>query len=118
MGNWAEVRQRARRAVHNTFSLPATYLAPGATAEEAISCNVRLHNELKMFGDLDRELFAQVISDQNRLVIDTVEVEIVQRLATVKVYADSARTILLGTCNIKNILPKTDEFLRVEVALA
>ena len=113
---WAEIRQRARRVVHSTFSLPAVYTAPGIGAVP-VPCMARMHNEAKLFGDLDREGYAQVIEDVNQVVFDALEVEPAKN-GVVTFYSDAARTIVVGVFEINNILPKTtDEFRRVEVTL-
>jgi hypothetical protein len=112
---WAETRQRARRKVHSNFSFPATYFAPGAV--EGVPCRVRLHSELQTFGDLDRELFAKVISNINRIVFDTTEIVRPRKDGEVEVFYDDARMDSAGRFQIANLLPKTNEFLRVEVTL-
>lgn len=104
---WAEIRQRARRAVHSAFSLPAVYTAPGSA--ESVPCMARKHNETKVFGDLDREQYAQVIADVNQVVFDSIEVE-PERNGVVDFGVGQ------GKFRITEILPKTtDEFRRVEV---
>lgn len=111
---WAETRQRARRTVHATFSLPAVYTPPGIGAVP-VNCMARMHNEAKLFGDLDREGYAQMIEDVNQVIFDALEVEPV-KFGVVTFYQDTARTVVIGTFEINNILPKTtDEFRRVEV---
>jgi hypothetical protein len=70
---WAEIRQRARRTVHSAFSLPAIYYPPDGSP--GVSCSARMHNEMRTFGDLDREGFAQNIEDVNQVIFDALEVE-------------------------------------------
>lgn len=106
---WAETRQRARRTVHSTFSLPAVYTPPGVGAV-AVPCNARMHNEMKEFGDLDREGFALNVEDVNQVIFDGLEV-----------VPEKRGTVSFGVgkvFQIENILPKTtDEFYRVSVTL-
>lgn len=105
---WVETRKKARTIVHSTFSIPAVYTDPDGTVTP---CNVRRHNEMKEFGDLDREGFARVIEDVNQLVFDLEEVEPVKN-ATI-FFAD-----IDATFKITNFLPKTtDNYYRAEVTL-
>lgn len=105
---WAEIRRAARRVVHSQFVLPAVYSSPDGLS--VVPCMARKHNEKKVFGDLDREGFAQVIEDVNQVIFDSLEVE-PQRNGTVDFGNGEVFEIL-------NILPKTtDEFRRVEVTL-
>ena len=107
---WAETRQKARRAVHSTFALPAVYTPPGVGAV-AMPCNARMHNEKQEFGDLDREGYAIRVEDVNQVIFDALEVE-PQKNGVVSFGVGKVFTIT-------NILPKTtDEFRRVEVTLA
>jgi hypothetical protein len=105
---WAEIRRRARRTVHSTFVLPAVYTsADGLTSTP---CMARKHNEKKVFGDLDREGFAQVIEDVNQVIFDSIEVQ-VERNGRVDFGNGEVFEIV-------NLLPATtDEFQRVEVTL-
>lgn len=107
---WAETRKKARRVVHSTFALPAVYTPPGGGP--AVPCMARKHNEMKNFGDLDREMYATTIEDVNVVVFDSLEVE-PQKNGVVDFGTGQ------GKFCIVNILPKsTDEFRRVEVTLA
>jgi hypothetical protein len=73
MGDWANVRKKAREVVHGTFSLPAFFSSKDGTVVDA-AINVRLHNKLERFGDLDREGYARVIEHVNQIVFDSEEV--------------------------------------------
>jgi hypothetical protein len=73
MGNWNEVRKRARAVVHDAFSLPALFSSKDGSVIDA-PVNVRLHNKLERFGDLDREGYARVIENVNQIVFDSEEV--------------------------------------------
>ena len=72
MASWDELRRLTRTAVHSTFAFPATYTAPGGAPPVQIMA--RLHTRAIRFGDLDREGYAQVFEDANRVVIDLAEV--------------------------------------------
>lgn len=106
---WAEIRKSARRVVHSTFALPAVYSPPDGGPD--VPCMARKHNETKVFGDLDREMYAQTIEDVNVIIFDALEVE-PKKNGIVDFGAGQ------GKFEIVNILPKTtDDFRRVEVAL-
>jgi len=77
MPSWDELRRQTRQAVHATFAFPAIYTPPGGGVP--VEINARLHTRVVRFGDLDREGFAQVIEDVNRVVIDLAEVSPVSR---------------------------------------
>lgn len=64
---WGEIRQEARLAVHSEFGRSASYLpvAPGAVP---VPCTVRYHTRIVRQGDLDREGYAQVVEDINRVI--------------------------------------------------
>lgn len=105
--DWAETRQAARRVVHDTFRLPAVYTS---RAGVVTPCFVRMHNEMKSFGDLDREGFAQREEEINRIIFDSVEV-VPEKGAVVDVTG-------FAIFNIVNILPETTNgFIRTEVTL-
>lgn len=106
---WAETRAKARSVVHSTFSLPAVYTSPDGVP---VACMARKHNNMKTFGDLDREGFALNIEDVNQVIFDKLEVA-PQRKGVVDFGPGQ------GRFDIVNILPdSTDNFLRVEVTLA
>lgn len=77
MATWDELRRQTRQAVHATFAFPATYTPPGGGA--SVEINARLHTRAVRFGDLDREGYAQVFEDVNRVVLDLAEVSPVNR---------------------------------------
>ena len=107
---WAEIRKKARATVHATFALPAVYTSPDGLT--VIPCMARKHNEKKVFGDLDREGFAQIIEDVNQVIFDEIEVT-PQRKGTVS-FENGTEVF-----TIVNLLPDTtDNFRRVEVTLA
>ena len=63
---WAAAKRNARLAVHRQFAVSATYTAPGVGASP-VQVEVRLHNRIARFGDLDREGYGQVVEDINRI---------------------------------------------------
>lgn len=107
--SWADIRKKARRDVHSTFRLPAVYSSPDGLV--VTPCFARMHNEMKTFGDLDREQFAQIIDDVNHVIFDGLEVD--PKKDGIIDFGGKAKFIIV------NVLPKTtDEFYRVEVTLA
>lgn len=75
---WAETRQEARLAVHSEFGVPASYLSPVPSAEP-VPCTVRFHTRIIRQGDLDREGYAQVVEDINRVIFLRSEVDPIRR---------------------------------------
>lgn len=73
MAGWQDFRAGARAVVHETFGLPATYLAPGS-AGPALSITVRWHAAVVRHGDLGSDGFATVADPVDRAVFDTLEV--------------------------------------------
>lgn len=67
MSDWRSQKQEAQLAVHRQFAVCATYTPPGVGASP-VSVHVRHHTRIAQFGDLDREGFAQVIEDVNRMI--------------------------------------------------
>jgi hypothetical protein len=106
---WAEIRKKARRTVHSTFSLPAIYTSPEGVV---VPCSARKHNDMKVFGDLDREGFALNIEDVNQVIFD--KLEVAPKKGGIVDFG-----VGQGRFEIVNILPdSTDDFRRVEVTLA
>lgn len=66
---WLQIKQKARDDVHKTFEHPARFRPKNGGAE--IPTLARLHYQMKQFGDLDREGFATITEDLNRVLIDT-----------------------------------------------
>jgi len=64
---WDEIRQDARLAVHSEFGRPASYLSLTVGAVP-VPCTVRYHTRTVRQGDLDREGYAQVVEDINRVI--------------------------------------------------
>lgn len=74
---WRDIKASARNVVHSTFADAALYFAPGSLSGTDVT--VRHHTRTEVFGDLDREGYAQQIEDINRIVIDTEEVTAVPK---------------------------------------
>jgi hypothetical protein len=110
---WNEIRAAARKIVHSQFALPAFYsTADASTIEMPVS--VRLHNDLKKFGDLDREGYARVLETVNQIVFDKDEV-MPERNATVTFRFDDEEDLVY---NLDVILPSPDggRYVRTEVS--
>lgn len=112
---WNEIRAAARTVVHQQFALPAFYSDAEATVvEQPIS--VRLHNDLKKFGDLDREGYARVIETVNQIVFDRDEV-MPQRNATV-IFRFDGEADLVYNVDVVLTSPDGGRFVRAEVSRA
>ena len=80
--DWGELRAAVRNTVHSVFARSATYQSPsypaghpptfamqqGTMAVNPVDITVRLHTNIEVFGDLDREGYAQQAEDVNRMV--------------------------------------------------
>lgn len=84
---WAETRGLARAAVHEAFGLSATYLPPGG-GPTITGLTVRWHSRTVRHGDLDREGYAQVQEDVNRIMVNTAEVPDPERGAIITLTDD------------------------------
>lgn len=106
---WDDIRNEARLAVHREFGLPAVYRSPTIGAEP-VPCTARFHTRIARFGDLDREGYAQVVEDVNRVIFERAEVDPVRR-GTVTLMG---REFVLETCEpsddgrwaVWNVVPK------------
>jgi hypothetical protein len=78
--NWFEVKSKMQQDVHATFAVPAIYRAAGTMYN--LNITARLHTSQEIIGDLDREGFAQILQDVNRVVLDISEVAAPTRLST------------------------------------
>jgi len=86
--DWGELRAAVRSTVHAVFARVATYQSPaypagypptfamqqGTQALNPVDITVRLHTNIEVFGDLDREGYAQQSEDVNRMVFLSEEV--------------------------------------------
>lgn len=106
--NWADTKRQARLRVHAQFAVSAEYTPPLAGATP-IPCQVRLHNKIARFGDLDREGYAEVVEDINRVIFLQSEVT-PARLGLVTLYSGQQFTIdviepptddTVVVCNVK-----------------
>ena len=65
-----DIRDTARAAIHEQFSIPAVVRSPDGSFQ--IDVQARLHNDLKKpFGDLDREGFALMFEYHNQVIFDS-----------------------------------------------
>jgi hypothetical protein len=65
MASWSELKAEARTLAHATFGLSGQYLPPSGAP---VTVTVRLHSRVEVFGDLDREGYAQQAEDVSRMV--------------------------------------------------
>jgi hypothetical protein len=105
---WAETKAKARRVAHSTFSLPAVYTAPGGAQTV---CAARKHSKYEMFGDLDREQYAQRLEFVTRVLFDALTVTPVEKGV---VTFDNNE----GSFRIVNVLEREGEFIPCEVVVA
>lgn len=73
MNRLADIKARARKAVHAAFSVPATYRAYGSN--DPITLQVRWHNKLVLQGNGTSDGYADVIEGIDRMVFDIGELE-------------------------------------------
>lgn len=69
--DFAALKAAARRTVHDTLSVPASYMAPGSTV--AVELRVRWYNKLAINGDLVEAGYAEMIEGINRVFFDRAE---------------------------------------------
>lgn len=93
MTDWFAIKAKMQQDVHSTFSASAVYRAAGTMFDQPVT--VRLHTRQEIIGDLDREGFAQILQDLNRVVIDTEEVAAPARLS--RITFGDGRQFLLDT---------------------
>lgn len=105
--NWNDIKERKSNIVHGVFGLPAVYTSP-AGVETA--CTVRKHPEMKLFGDLEDEGYAQRQQNVNVLVVDTREIATPERKGII-LFADG------DSFRIVNVLDKDGYMQPVEVAV-
>ena len=75
---WADTKRAARLRVHAQFAVSAEYTGP-ALGSPPVPCNVRVHTKIARYGDLDREGFAEVVEDINRVIFLQSEVTPVRK---------------------------------------
>lgn len=78
--NWAEIRQSAGIAVHRSFAVPAQHYvsADGSGIGSVVGEGVRLISSEGWTGDLDREGYARVLDDTERLVFWVTDAQALQ----------------------------------------
>lgn len=69
--NFAAIKAKARRDVHNAFSVAATHT--GHTSGVVTDIAVRWHNKQVMLGDLQDSGYANVIEGIERIIFDRTE---------------------------------------------
>lgn len=65
--SWAALKTDLRKAVHAAFSHTVQYTAPTLGAAPVVM-TVRLHQNVELFGDLDREGYARTAEAITRIV--------------------------------------------------
>ena len=88
MANLAEIKARARKAVHAAFSVSASHRAYGSDVATAIQ--VRWHNKLVLQGNGTSEGYADVIEGIDRMVFD------IDELATKGIALERGDTVTMG----------------------
>lgn len=66
--DWSALKAEARKAVHDAFAVSVQYTPPGVPPQAAVPLTVRLHANIETFGDLDREGYARMVEETNRIV--------------------------------------------------
>lgn len=88
MANLAEIKARARKAVHTAFSVSASHKAYGADTPTAVT--VRWHNKLVLQGNGTSDGYASTIEGIDRLVFD------IDELAEKGITLERGDTITMG----------------------
>ncbi|QJI52237.1 hypothetical protein [Cronobacter phage JC01] len=73
MSRIAEVKAKARRAVHSAFRLDATY--QDASLDAAVPVTVRWHNRIVIQGDYDSSGYANIIDGIERIIFNREELD-------------------------------------------
>lgn len=68
MRRLAEIKAKARKAVHAAFSYDALYKDPSLDA--AVPLSVRWHNRIVMHGDYDQSGYANIIDGIEKVIFD------------------------------------------------
>lgn len=71
---FAAAKALARRTVHDTMSVAATYIDQALPM--AVSLRVRWHNKIVQGGDLENQGYAQVITSYDRVIFDRDELAV------------------------------------------
>lgn len=88
MANLAEIKARARKAVHTAFSVPAEHRSYGETTPNTL--NVRWHNKLVLQGNGTSDGYAETIEGIDRLVFD------IEELAAKGLTLERGDTVTMG----------------------
>jgi hypothetical protein len=108
--NWFAIKAKAQQDVHATFAVPAVYRAAGTMVD--VDITARLHTRQEIIGDLDREGFAQILQDVNRVVLDTAEVAAPTRLSRIT-FPDGRAFLLEAQLATGNVQHQTWEVVSV-----
>ena len=115
--NWRDLRAKSRDIVHATFGRPAIYTSPQGVTTRVVA---RLHNELEVFGDLDREGYAERMEEVNQVVFDSTQV-IPRKGGTVDFAVDANYESIPSISEkyeVVNVTPAAgDRYIRTEVTL-
>lgn len=89
--NWAQQKQKARDAVHGTFSVPGFYTD---SSETDLPIQVRLQRKSAYIGDDYNEFSPGLFSEINRVIVDLREVT-PERGGTIRIpdYQDAVVTV-------------------------
>lgn len=106
-----DAKRAARRKVHETFSVPASYYEPNAI--DPVDCLVRVLDVQLTAGDVDNMGWARRWASNPNVVFLTAEV-IPKRKAKVLVYEDLARTVLVAEYVVEAVQPVYGETVIAE----
>ena len=105
--NWGDLKRGARDAAHGAFKRFATYTAP-APGATPVNCDVRLYGRVRTFGDNDREGYAQVVDEVEKVQFDLAQIAAPARLGVVKLYSNVERTSFLAEFTVDTVVPSDD----------
>ncbi len=70
MSGWADIKEAARRTVHETFRRAATYADP-CSIDDPVDCHVRWHSAGARIGDLGGSMgYAELVAQADTIVFD------------------------------------------------
>lgn len=68
MGRFAELKAKARKAVHTAFAYSATY--KDSSLDTAVTITARWHNKLVLLGDFQDSGYASVVDGIERIIFN------------------------------------------------